>query len=72
MMPKMDGIEVCRRLRGSAKTAFIPILMLTRNDDESSRSQGFLAGTDDYMVKPFGVPELTARVSRLLKRTYGM
>lgn len=72
MMPRMDGFALCERLRTDARTAFIPILMLTRNDDEANRTRGYLVGTDDYMAKPFSVPELTARVSRLLRRTYGM
>jgi type IV pilus assembly protein PilB len=72
MMPRMDGFAVCERMRSDARTAFIPILMLTRSDDESSRTRGYLVGTDDYMPKPFSVPELAARVSRLLRRTYGM
>lgn len=72
MMPRMDGFALCERLRGDARTAFIPILMLTHSDDEANRTRGYLVGTDDYMAKPFSVPELTARVSRLLRRTYGM
>ena len=72
MMPGMNGFEVCQKLRSNLQTAFIPIMMLTGNTDEASRTQGFLVGTDDYMGKPFSVPELHARVSRLLRRTYGM
>jgi len=72
MMPGMSGFDVCQKLRSNIKTAFIPILMLTGNTDEESRTQGFLVGTDDYMHKPFSVPELHARVSRLLRRTYGV
>ncbi|MGH9862495.1 MAG: response regulator transcription factor, partial [Candidatus Acidiferrales bacterium] len=72
MMPKMNGFDVCQKLRGNIQTAFIPILMLTGNTDEESRTKGFLVGTDDYMNKPFSVPELHARVTRLLRRTYGL
>jgi DNA-binding response OmpR family regulator len=72
MMPGMNGFEVCQKLRSNLPTAFIPILMLTGTVDEDSRTKGFLAGTDDYMGKPFCVPELHARVSRLLRRTYGI
>jgi len=72
MMPGMSGFDVCQKLRSNIQTAFIPILMLTGNTDEESRTQGFLVGTDDYMHKPFSVPELHARVSRLLRRTYGV
>jgi DNA-binding response OmpR family regulator len=71
MMPEMDGFEVCERLRANVRTAFIPILMLTALDDSGSRSRGFLAGTDDYIAKPFARAELLARVRRLLERTYG-
>ncbi len=72
MMPGMSGFEVCKKLRSNLQTAFIPILMLTANVDEASRTDGFVAGTDDYMGKPFSVPELHARVKRLLRRTYGV
>ncbi len=72
MMPRMDGFTVCEKLRQGLRTAFVPILMLTANADESSRTKGYLVGTDDYMNKPFSVPELNARVSRLLRRTYGL
>jgi len=71
MMPDMDGFEVCRRLRADVRTAFIPILMLTALDDTAHRAQGFLAGTDDYIGKPFDRSEFLARVHRLIQRTYG-
>jgi type IV pilus assembly protein PilB len=70
MMPDMDGYEVCRRLRSNLKTAFIPILMLTALADTKSKSLGFLAGTDDYLVKPFENAELRSRVGWLLQRSY--
>ena len=70
MMPGMDGYEVCRQLRSNLKTAFIPILMLTALADGKSKSLGFLAGTDDYLVKPFENTELRARVRWLLQRAY--
>jgi type IV pilus assembly protein PilB len=70
MMPGMDGYEVCRQLRSNLKTAFIPILMLTALTDAKSKSLGFLAGTDDYLVKPFENVELRARVRWLLQRAY--
>jgi type IV pilus assembly protein PilB len=72
MMPGIDGFEVCERLRQNLRTAFVPIVMLTRNSDEAHRTKGFIAGTDDFMAKPFSVPELVARVTRLLRRTYGL
>ncbi|MFI5394709.1 MAG: ATPase, T2SS/T4P/T4SS family [Candidatus Binatia bacterium] len=71
MMPGMDGFAVCEQLRGDVRTAFIPILMLTARDDAASRARGFLAGTDDYLGKPFARAELLARVRRLIERTYG-
>ena len=71
MMPGMDGFEVCRRLRAGPRTAAIPILMLTALDEVASRARGALAGTDDYLSKPFARPELLARVRRILQRTYG-
>ncbi len=71
MMPGMDGIEVCKRLRAKLSTALIPVIMLTARADVESKELGFLAGTDDYLTKPFDRPELVARVQRLLARTYG-
>jgi type IV pilus assembly protein PilB len=71
MMPGVDGIQVCEQLRANVRTAFVPILMLTARDDPGSRARGFLAGTDDYVGKPFARAELLARVRRLLERTYG-
>ncbi len=72
MMPGMSGFEVCKKLRENVATAFIPILMLTANATEAARTQGYLAGTDDYMAKPFSVPEFHARVARLMRRAYGV
>jgi type II secretory ATPase GspE/PulE/Tfp pilus assembly ATPase PilB-like protein/ActR/RegA family two-component response regulator len=72
MMPRMDGFAVCDTLRKNLKTAFLPILMLTANTDQGNRTKGYLVGTDDYMNKPFDVPDFVARVARLLRRTYGL
>ena len=72
MMPRMDGFTLCERLRQDIRTAFLPIMMLTANTDEADRTKGYLVGTDDYVSKPFSVPELNARVMRLLRRTYGL
>ncbi|HYH00915.1 MAG TPA: ATPase, T2SS/T4P/T4SS family [Terriglobales bacterium] len=71
LMPGMDGFEVCAKLRQEVETAFIPILMLTASSSDEHRLKGYLIGTDDYMAKPFSIPELHARVLRLLRRTYG-
>lgn len=66
MLPGMDGLEVCHRLRTGGS---IPILMLTAKDQVQDRIQGLDAGADDYMVKPFNLDELLARVRALLRRT---
>ena len=72
MMPRMDGFGVCRALRENVRTAFVPILMLTASADQTSRTEGYLVGTDDYMSKPFLPIDLSLRVTRLLRRTYGI
>jgi type IV pilus assembly protein PilB len=72
MMPRLDGFETCAKLRQNVRTAFVPILMLTASADEASRSKGYLVGTDDYMSKPFQPLDLKLRVTRLLRRTYGV
>ncbi|HVN54491.1 MAG TPA: response regulator transcription factor [Anaerolineaceae bacterium] len=66
MLPGMDGLEVCRRLRTGGS---VPILMLTAKDTIQDRVQGLDAGADDYLVKPFELDELLARVRALLRRT---
>jgi DNA-binding response OmpR family regulator len=63
---------VCRALRENVRTAFVPVLMLTASADQTSRTQGYLVGTDDYMGKPFLPVDLNLRVTRLLRRTYGI
>ncbi|MBP1636081.1 MAG: response regulator, partial [Acidobacteria bacterium] len=72
MMPRMDGFDTCRALREHVRTAFVPILMLTASADQNSRTKGYLIGTDDYMSKPFLPLDLKMRVTRLLRRTYGI
>ena len=69
-MPEVDGLEVCRRLRSSGDR--VPILMLTARDSVSDRIDGLDAGADDYLVKPFDVGELKARIRALLRRTTGV
>jgi type II secretory ATPase GspE/PulE/Tfp pilus assembly ATPase PilB-like protein len=71
-MPGMDGFAVCDQLRKDIRTAFLPVLMLTANSDQENRTKGYLVGTDDFMSKPFAIPEFLARVTRLLRRTYGV
>jgi two-component system phosphate regulon response regulator PhoB len=69
MLPEMDGLEVCRRLRSTAATAAIPIIMLTAKADEIDRVVGLEMGADDYVGKPFSPKELVARVRAVLRRT---
>lgn len=68
MLPGMSGIEVCRALRAKAETRAIPVIMLTARGEEAERVRGLATGADDYVVKPFSVPELLARVRSLLRR----
>lgn len=68
MLPKVSGIEVCRRLRGRAQTRNLPVIMLTARGEESDRVRGLDTGADDYMVKPFSMTEFTARVRAVLRR----
>src|SRR5215471_7927010 len=68
MLPGLSGIELCRRLRSRPDTRQLPIIMLTARGEESERIRGLTTGADDYVVKPFSVPELIARVSALLRR----
>jgi two-component system response regulator MprA len=67
LMPGLDGLEVCRRLRRTGSR--VPILMLTARDQVSDRVAGLDAGADDYVVKPFALEELFARLRALLRRT---
>lgn len=67
MLPKMDGMDVCRELRN--KNCFTPVLMLTAKNTELDRVLGLEVGADDYLTKPFSVPELVARVSAIIRRS---
>src|SRR5262245_43822832 len=69
MLPEMDGLEVCRRLRQDPHTAGVPIIMLTAKTDEVDRVLGLELGADDYVAKPFSPKELVARVRAVLRRT---
>ena len=69
MMPAMDGLEVCRRLRQDPATASLPIVMLTAKGDEVDRVLGLEIGADDYVVKPFSPKELLARVRAVVRRS---
>ena len=68
MLPKVSGIEVCRRLRARAETRNVPIIMLTARGEESDRIRGLDTGADDYVIKPFSMSELSARVRAVLRR----
>src|SRR5439155_26810821 len=68
MLPGISGIELCRRLRAQPDTRQLRTLMLTARADETERVRGLATGADDYIVKPFSVPELLARVKGLLRR----
>lgn len=68
MLPGLSGIELCRRLRLRRETERLPVIMLTARGDEGDRVRGLATGADDYIVKPFSVPELLARVRALLRR----
>jgi two-component system response regulator MprA len=68
-MPDIDGLELCRRLRGAGNR--VPILMLTARDAIEDRIEGLDAGADDYLVKPFDVGELKARLRALMRRANG-
>jgi two-component system phosphate regulon response regulator PhoB len=69
MLPGLSGIEICRRLRARPDTRQLPIIMLTARGEERERVRGLATGADDYIVKPFSVPELLARVEALLRRS---
>jgi two-component system response regulator ChvI len=66
LMPRMDGLELCRKIRAASET--VPIIFLTSRDDEVDRILGLELGADDYLVKPFSMRELVARVRVLFRR----
>ena len=68
MLPGLSGIELCRRLRMRPETETLPIIMLTARGEESERLRGLSTGADDYVVKPFSVAELIARMRAILRR----
>jgi two-component system phosphate regulon response regulator PhoB len=72
MLPGVSGIEVCRLLRAKPETRDIPIIMLTARSEEAERVRGLATGADDYLVKPFSMPELMARAKSLLRRANPM
>ncbi len=68
MLPKVSGIEICRRVRARHETANLPIIMLTARTEEADRIRGLQTGADDYVSKPFSTKELMARVQAVLRR----
>jgi DNA-binding response OmpR family regulator len=70
MLPGLDGLEICRTLRGDPRTASVPIIMLTARAEESDRIVGLELGADDYITKPFSPNEVVARVRALLRRAH--
>lgn len=68
MLPGVSGLELCRRLRARESTRTLPVIMLTARGEENERVRGLSVGADDYVVKPFSVPELMARVKSLMRR----
>jgi two-component system phosphate regulon response regulator PhoB len=68
MLPGLSGIELCRRIRNRSETKNVPVLMLTARGEEADRIRGLAVGADDYVVKPFSVPELMARTKAILRR----
>lgn len=68
MLPGLSGIEICRRIRARAEMRDMPIIMMTARGEEADRIRGLDTGADDYLTKPFSIPELTARVRALLRR----
>lgn len=68
MLPKVSGIEVCRRIRGRPETRNLPIIMLTARGEETDRVRGLDTGADDYLTKPFSMTELIARIRAVLRR----
>lgn len=69
MLPEVDGLEVCRRLKGEQQTAGVPVIMLTAKDEEIDKILGLELGADDYLTKPFSPRELVARIKAVLRRS---
>lgn len=69
MLPELSGIEVCRRLRARPETRAVPVIMLSARSEESDRIRGLETGADDYMVKPYSIAEMIARIRTQLRRT---
>ncbi len=70
MLPEIDGLTLCRRLKSSKRFQQIPIIMLTARNEETDKVVGLELGADDYITKPFGIRELVARVRAVIRRVY--
>jgi two-component system, OmpR family, phosphate regulon response regulator PhoB len=68
MLPGLSGIEVCRLLRARTETQTLPVVMLTARGEETEKIRGLSTGADDYIVKPFSIPEVMARIHSILRR----
>ena len=68
MLPGFDGLEICRAIRADERVAGVPIIMITARAEEADRVTGLDVGADDYVIKPFGVNELVARIKAMLRR----
>jgi two-component system phosphate regulon response regulator PhoB len=68
MLPQVSGLEICRRIRRTPQWRSLPVIMLTAKGEEADRVRGLEGGADDYVVKPFGVTELVARLKAVLRR----
>ena len=69
MLPRLNGFEVCQRLKQEEATSSIPIIMLTAKSESSDKVEGIEIGADDYVTKPFDLEELKARIKAVLRRT---
>ncbi len=69
MLPGVSGLEICRRVRARENTRTLPVIMMTARVEEADRIRGLMVGADDYVIKPFSIPELMARVHALLRRS---
>ena len=69
MLPSVSGLEICRRLRARENTRTLPVIMVTARGEEAERVRSLSVAADDYVVKPFSMPELMARVRALLRRS---
>ncbi|MEM6664681.1 MAG: phosphate regulon transcriptional regulator PhoB, partial [Pseudomonadota bacterium] len=69
MLPGLSGIEICRRIRARSELRDLPVIMMTARGEETDRIRGLDMGADDYLTKPFSIPEMVARIRALLRRS---